>query len=108
MKVRIAMQGINNGDTPGTVEEVTHGVRMPWIELDGHRFQDVISARFEAGKDEVSSCELILRVIGPVELVYTDGRGVPLSGFPIEVEFPGNLGEVDHQAIVARENVEAR
>jgi hypothetical protein len=83
-------------------EDVVVGVKLPWVELDGVRYTDVTSARFVADDEGVATCQLVLDVIGAVEIVYTDSKGEPLPGAPVLVEDPAALGELDHASAVDR------
>lgn len=81
-KIRIATYGHARGGRAASVEEVTCGIRVPWVEIDGHRFDAITHAVIDFGKDDLASCEVTLGVIGPVEVVYVDAEGDPLPGAP--------------------------
>jgi len=99
MRVRIAMLGVGDGTVAETVEDVTIGVKVPWVELDGHRFEDIVAATFEAAGDGISTCRLVLEPIGRVELVYVDHDGDPLPGNAETVDDPTSLGRLDYSAV---------
>lgn len=83
-KVRIATYGYRAGSGRAeTLDEVTHGIRIPWVEIDGHRFDAITHAVIDLGKDDVTSVEVTVAVIGPVELVYVDADGNELGAAPL-------------------------
>ena len=108
MRVRIAMRGYSKVGPTEVVEDVIAGVKLPWVELDGHRIhagQGLISAEFNAAVDDLSVTNIVLTVSGPVELVYVDRLGLPLGRvdeIPAE-EAPGLLRVLDHTSIVRTE-----
>jgi len=109
MRIRLAMQGYGQRGPATTMDEVTCGIRVPWVELDGQRIsKDLISAEFRASDDGPTRTLLTVEILGPVELVYTDAKGVPLdpqASEEIEAsDTPELLGVMDHTSVVLRES----
>ena len=98
------MQGWGARGPAENSDEIVAGVRLPWIELDGHRISDgVVSAEFVASKEDISRCKLTLEIMGPIEIVYIDKDGHLFPGFSEEID-PVDahevLGSMDHTAVV--------
>lgn len=79
-RVRIAQRGWHGAAPASHVDDVQVGVKLPWVELDGHRYDDLVSAAVRFADDEATLPELTLQVIGPVAIVYVDSDGEPLPG----------------------------
>lgn len=79
-------------------ENIVAGVHCLWVELDGHRFEDVVSATFKAAEDSLVGCRLVLEPIGPVELVYVGADDQELHADV--VADPASLGRVAYQTVV--------
>jgi len=98
MKIRIATQaipkpGISREDIE-TLDDVRFGAKIPWVELDGHRFEDLTGAQvnIRAGYDDATIASLTLDLVGPVEVVYLVGdRVVGSAPTPVD-RLPAEMG----------------
>ncbi len=76
MKVRLATRAVGKGvSDPTSMDDVRAGVKMPWVELDGHRFSDLAEARVEMAHNGVLHTFVTFQFIGPVEIVYLGRDG---------------------------------
>lgn len=104
-KIRIAQRGWASVVPAKTVEEVNCGVGLPWVEIDGYRLDEVISANFTTEDDKFTDLRFTIRVTGPVEVVYVDRAGEPL---PTDAKFVGEPveliegGEIDFATLLPR------
>jgi hypothetical protein len=78
-KVRLAQRGWHHESAAKTAEEVEVGVDLLWVEIDGHRFSDVVSAEYRIAEG-VNVPVITVEVIGPVEIVYLDKDGNEFEG----------------------------
>lgn len=106
MIIRIAQKGITaDSGTARSLKEVVAGVAMQWIELDGHRFSDVISADLKIGPDEFMKTRLELEIHGPVELVYVDHEGEELGGVRMDPRDARDyFRHLDYKSIIGRQD----
>ena len=85
-RVRVAQTGWNVDRPAETLDDVTTGLGVEWVEIDGHRFDRVISATVVASKDAVTLGPwLVVQVVGPVEIVYVDSAGAELGAVETDV-----------------------
>lgn len=103
MKITIAQQGWAGSTPAKSLEEVRAGVKLPWIELDGHRLSDIAAVAFRAAGDEFGKATMTVELLGPVEIVYVGENGQPL-GEPVTMTAAEAIaaGRIDYQAIVER------
>lgn len=103
MKIRIAQQGWGHDGPAKSLEEVRAGVKLPWIELDGHRLSDIASVEFRAATTEFGMATMTVELLGPVEIVYIGADGQPL-GEPVPMTAAQAIaaGRIDYGAIVER------
>lgn len=85
-RVRVAQRGWIADRAASSLEEVSAGVGVYWVEIDGHRFEHVGGIEFEARQGEFSVPVLRLPIIGSLEVVYLDQSGNELGSVPTEVE----------------------
>lgn len=105
MKVRIGQRGLaRSSRAPETVDDVDLGYRVMWVELDGHRFEDVVTVAFSAGGDEITTPSITLNLIGAIEMVYVGADGEPLPGAPAEmsIEALEAIGEIGHDTVIEK------
>lgn len=85
MKVRLATKAVGNGTQPvESMDDVRAGIKMPWVELDGHRFEDLAEARIEMASNGALRTYVTFQFIGPVEIVYVDRDGNEISSIPVD------------------------
>ena len=93
--IRVAQQGRTIDSPAETLDEVIAGFRCMWVEIDGVRLtaedHGLVSFSFTARNGEVTIPEVVLRLVGPVEVVYLDGDGNELGAEPFP-DFAGTLG----------------
>lgn len=98
-RIRIAQKGWNVSSAAETPDEILVGVRCMWVEIDGCRITDVISANVRVADDSATAAVLETRVYGPIELVYLLADGTEVSRF-IE---PSELPTMDFKTVTAPE-----
>jgi hypothetical protein len=72
----VAQRGWAGVDFADSVDEVRAGLNLEWVEVDGHRFEDVVSAELKA---EEGFTTLHVEFIGTVEVVYLGRDGQELG-----------------------------
>ena len=81
-RIKIANIGWNGSEAPKSLEDVTSGIKVPWVELhvDGQSIR--IPAEWICGVEVHSSggefTTVQLSLCGAPEYVYTDRKGNPL------------------------------
>lgn len=105
MRVRVATRAVaREGGTPTGIDPFVHGVGVPWVELDGHRFNAVTSVQVRFSATHFNETEIVLRCIGPVELVYVDGHGEEIAHVPYPDSQMGEDIDADSvQSVVPRD-----
>jgi hypothetical protein len=84
-RVRVAMKGWNRSQAATTPDEVSSGVMMPWVEIDGVKYDAVTHAEFHADEHDFSRLTVTIGVLGPVDLVYLGPDGEELVSEPGDV-----------------------
>lgn len=103
MNLRIAMRGWQGAEEATHVDEAAVGLGVWWVEVDGVRVPEVISASFRAADEEFNEATVTLKLPARVQLVYVDGNGDPLPGDPVEVDATRLIGEtLAHKSALAR------
>lgn len=79
-RVRIAQKGWKGSGPAESADDVAVGLGVLWVEIDGHRFEEVFEAQVVARHDEFTpGAALTFQLIGPVEIVYVGADGEELS-----------------------------
>jgi len=92
VKIRIATRAVGKqGRVVETMDDVQAGVKIPWVELDGTKYSDLVNATIEVDRSSVLRTAITFEFIGPVELVYVDGDGAEIGSV---VTDPGSLPRV--------------
>lgn len=79
MRIRIATKALPkvgvHPDNMKSLDDVIGGVKIPWVELDGHRYDELTDAAIEVkfGHSQFQENRLSFGLIGPVEIVYLHG-----------------------------------
>lgn len=95
-RIRIAQQGWAGIRAAERIEDITAGIRLLWVEIDGCRIEDVSHAHFSAAND-LTLPIMEVGVIGYVEIVYLGADGTELASRWVR---PEALGELDANALV--------
>lgn len=90
MQIRLAQRGWNGFRPAATAEEVQQGVDLLWVEIDGHRFEDIVAATVRADRG-IAVPTIELQLAGAVEIVYLDTNGEELG--PLGHATPGETFE---------------
>lgn len=83
-RVRIGQLGWNSDRAALTLDEVQCGIGVHWVEIDGQRYEHVVSAHVRAAKSQLTRATLVVQLVGPIELVYVDDDGNELGAREVE------------------------
>lgn len=73
MRIRIAQRAWAGSHPADTLDDTVIGLAMPWVELDGHRFDQISHAHIAI--DSRGFPTITIGLIGLVEMVYLDSNG---------------------------------
>lgn len=101
-RVRIAQEGWQSSWPASRQEDVSIGMMLPWVEIDGLRLHRVSSAEVRFAPDGFTVPQLVVNIIGTVEVVYVDEHGEPLPGETLTVSPDAVMGTYDGGTIRER------
>lgn len=102
MKIRLGQQGWKGSTPAETLDEVFVGLKLLWVELDGHKFEDVISAEFRADVDDIGQIGLVVKPIGSFEVVYVGQDGEELGSTRVLTNDAPGLGKFEYDTFIER------
>lgn len=89
MKIRVATRAVGKGGGKvETMDDVHGGLKIPWVELDGVKYDDVINATIEVQRGSMLRTQITFEFIGPIEIVYVDKDGVEIGSVST---YPGSI-----------------
>lgn len=84
MKIRIATKAWQGTGAASTRHETEFGIGPMWVELDGHRTSDLVSAVVETSEHGVSVVTIKFLAAAEMVLVGPDGTIIPPPEQPAE------------------------
>lgn len=105
--IRIGQLGWDRDSPAETVDDVTLGIGVYWVEINGVRIERVMRAEVIARDDEFTVPRIVLDIADGVQIVYVDRDGDPLPGEPVDTDpvLLNAAGPMEHRSVVRREDV---